>query len=77
VKLFGDYAARTMVEASAQLLLQANTGGKISDQTFRDELRRRGILSADVDEDEEQGRLESQGPSLSGGLNDPSNGLNQ
>lgn len=64
VKLFSDYAARTMVEASAQLLLQANTSGKISDETFRNELKRRGILSADVDEEEEKGRIEEQGPAL-------------
>lgn len=73
VKLFGDYAARTMVEASAQLLLQANTGGKISDETFRAELKRRGILSADVDEEEEKQRIEEQGPAL-GTMNEPGNG---
>lgn len=62
VKLFSDYGARTMVEASAQLLLSANTAGKISDQTLREEFRRRGLLSGDVSEDDEKGRLEEQGP---------------
>ncbi len=74
VKLFSDYGARTLAEASAQLLLNANTAGKISDETLRDELRRRGILSAEVDESTEKSRLEEQGPppgaDLTGGLSE-------
>lgn len=69
LKLFSDYGARTLAEASAQLLLNANTAGKISDQTLRDEFRRRGILSADVTDEDEKARLEEQGPPL--GMVDP------
>jgi hypothetical protein len=62
VKLFSDYGARTQAEAALQILLSANTAGKISDETFRNELRRRGTLSADVSEEEEVARIEAQGP---------------
>lgn len=73
VALFDDYAAATLQEASAQLLLQANTAGKISDATFFGELKRRGIVGADVGEwEEEKGRIEEQGPSLGAlGQGDP------
>ncbi|RZL39240.1 MAG: DUF4055 domain-containing protein, partial [Rubrivivax sp.] len=64
VDLFDDYGAMTMAEASAQILLQANTAGKISDETLRTELKRRNILSPNVDEEEEVGRIEAQGPPL-------------
>ena len=73
VELFDDYGAATLAEASAQILLTANTAGKISDQTLRSELKRRGILSPDVDEEEEQGRLQEQGPAL-GGMTGGGNG---
>jgi hypothetical protein len=73
VELFDDYGAATLAEASAQILLTANTAGKISDQTLRSELKRRGILSPDVDEEEEQGRLQEQGPAL-GGMSGGGNG---
>ncbi|SEL12283.1 protein of unknown function [Roseateles sp. YR242] len=76
VKLFSDYGARTMVEATAQLLLTSTTAGKISDQTYRDELRRRGILSAEVTEEDEKARLEEQGPPP-GSLTEPGNGIGE
>lgn len=64
VTLFNDYAAATLAEASAQLLLNANQAGKISDETFHSEMQRRGILAPDVDWEEEQARIEAQGPAL-------------
>lgn len=70
VTLFNDFGAATLAEASAQLLLQANQAGKLSDETFHGELQRRGILSADIDWEEESRRLEEQGPAL-GELKDP------
>ena len=74
VKLFSDYGASNAVEASLQILLSACTAGKISDETFRDELRRRGTLSANVTEEDEQGRLETQGPPPGA---EPGNGLSE
>jgi hypothetical protein len=64
VSLFKDFGAATLAEASADLLLKSNMAGKISDETYRAELQRRGILSADVDEQEEKDRIELEGPEL-------------
>lgn len=63
-KLFHDFGAATLAEASAQLLLQANQAGKLSDQTLFSELKRRGIVAADVEWEDEQGRIQDQGPAL-------------
>lgn len=73
VKLFSDYGVAKQGEAVLQVLLGAASAGKISDETFRAELRRRGTLSSDVTEEDEKSRLESQGPAL-GTMNDPGNG---
>lgn len=64
VKLFDDYAASTMAEASAQILLSANTAGKISDQTLIEEFKRRSILGPGVTFDDERERIAEQGPAL-------------
>jgi hypothetical protein len=71
VSLFNDYGASTLQEASAQLLLSSNQAGKISDETLYSEYQRRGIVSADLSWEEEQGRIESQGPAL-GEMTSPS-----
>lgn len=64
VQIFKDFGAATLAEASAQLLLQANQAGKISDETFFGELQRRGIVAPDVTFDDERERIEGQGPAL-------------
>jgi hypothetical protein len=64
VALFSDFGVSSLAEASADLLLRATDAGYVSAETFRGEMRRRGVLGADVDEDEEAERLASQGPSL-------------
>lgn len=64
VKLFEDYGASTMAEASAQILLSANTAGKISDQTLIEEFKRRSILGPGVTFDDERDRIAEQGPAL-------------
>lgn len=64
VELFKDFGALTLQEASAQLLLDANMAGKLSDETFHAELQRRGILAPDVTWEDERGRLDGQGPDL-------------
>lgn len=64
IELFKDFGAASLSDASAQLLLNSATAGKISDETLRNEYKRRGILSADLDNDEEVERLEMQGPAL-------------
>lgn len=62
--LFKDFGVGSLAEASAQLLLQANQAGKLSDETFFAEMQRRGIVSADVEWDTEKERIDNQGPSL-------------
>jgi hypothetical protein len=64
VDVFNDYGAATLQEASAQLLLLTNQSGKLSDETLHSEYQRRGILAADLSWEEEQARIEAQGPSL-------------
>lgn len=71
VTIFNDYGAATLAEASAELLLKANTAGKLSDETFLSELKRRGILSAEVDAKDERDRIDTQGPSSGGMTDDP------
>jgi len=62
--LFNDFGVATLQEASAQLLLQTNQAGKLSDETLHSEFQRRGILSTDLSWAEEQDRIEAQGPAL-------------
>jgi hypothetical protein len=64
VTVFNDYGAATLQEASAQLLLSTNQAGKLSDETLHSEYQRRGILSADMSWEDEQLRIEAQGPAL-------------
>jgi Domain of unknown function (DUF4055) len=64
VTVFNDYGAATLQEASAQLLLSTNQAGKLSDETLHSEYQRRGILSADLSWEDEQLRIEAQGPAL-------------
>lgn len=63
-QLFKDFGAGSLSDASAQLLLQANQSGKLSDETLIDEWKRRGILSPDLEYDDEKERIDEQGPAL-------------
>jgi len=62
VEFFKDFGAATLAEASAQLLVGMATGGSLSKQTLISELKRRGILSAEVEWETEQGLMETEGP---------------
>ena len=64
VQLFKDFAVGSLSDASAQLLLQANQSGKLSDQTLINEWKRRSILSPDLEYEDEKERIDEQGPSL-------------
>ncbi len=64
VELFKDFGVSNLSDASSQLLLSANTAGKISDVTFINELKRRNVLSQDIKAEEEQQRVSDQGPPL-------------
>ena len=53
VTIFSDFGAASLAEASAALLFDMNSTGKLSNATTINELKRRGILSADVDTEAE------------------------
>ncbi len=76
VTLFNDFGVASLAEASAELLLKAADAGYISAETFRDEMRRRSVLSGDVTEEAEAERLQAQGPALGrlGMTGDPAGG---
>lgn len=71
VSLFKDFGVATLGEASAELLLKSNQSGKISDETYFGELRRRNILSPDATWEDEQDKLGEQGPALGSMEADP------
>jgi len=68
VTLFDDYAARSLAEASMQILAGLN----ISDETKFEEAQRRGMISPDKTWAAERDRLEAQGPAL-GTIKKPAN----
>jgi hypothetical protein len=49
VTVYNDFGVATLAEASAQLLATMQTEGALSHATLLNELKRRGVLSADVD----------------------------
>jgi hypothetical protein len=53
VSIYRDFGAATLAEASANLLFSMNSVGKLSNVTMLEELKRRGILSPDVEVEEE------------------------
>jgi hypothetical protein len=64
VELFKDFGAASLAEASTQILLDSATAGKISDETYFSEMKRRGIVSPDIEWEDEKDRLDAQGPAL-------------
>ena len=64
VSLFKDFAAATLTDASAQLVLSMQQGGLISKETAIREMQRRGSLSPDLEPQKEIDRAELDGPSL-------------
>ena len=66
ITIFKDFGAASLAEASAELLFKSAPGGKISGETYFNELQRRGILSPDLDWETEQERIQSAPPDLVG-----------
>ena len=64
VSLYKDFGAATLAEASAELLLKSNMAGKLSDQSYFEELQRRGIIAPDRKWDQELERVQDQAPAL-------------
>jgi len=64
VRLFDDYGAATLSDASAQLVADLNARGLLSKETTLRELQRRGVLAADIDVEDELDRAAADGPAL-------------
>ena len=64
VSLFKDYGAATLSDASAALVADLNSRGLLSKATALKEMQRRGVISADVDIDDELAAAEADGPAL-------------
>jgi len=62
VDLFDDYGAATLSDASAQLVLNLQQNGLVTKATALNELKRRGVLSADLDTEAEIAAAEEEGP---------------
>lgn len=60
--LFKDFAARSLSEASANLILSMQQSGLITKRTAIKEQQRRGVLSADIDPDDELALAQAEGP---------------
>lgn len=64
VSLYKDFAAATLTDASAQLVLALQQGGLISKTTALKEYQRRGTLSPDLDPATEIDAVQEEGPAL-------------
>lgn len=64
VSLFKDFAAATLTDASAQLVLSMNMQGLITKETALKEMQRRAVLSPDLDVKTEVGLAEDDAPDL-------------
>lgn len=64
VSLFKDYGAATLSDASAQLVLELQGRGMLSRYTTLAEMKRRGILEASTDVEDELERADNEAPAL-------------
>lgn len=71
VVLFKDFAAGSLSDASAQLVLQLQQGGLLSKATALREMQRRGTLVANIVPEEELEAVEADGPALGAIDGDP------
>ena len=62
VTIYRDFGAATLAEASATLLFEMRSVGSLSFQTLLSEMKRRGILSPDIDIDQEMARAKAEMP---------------
>lgn len=64
VEIYKDFGYRTVAEADAAFLLSMASAGKLSNETLFDETKRRGLLDESRTWEEEQARIDGQGPAL-------------
>lgn len=64
VTLFNDFGAATLDSATAILIKDMTAAGMLSKETAFKEQQRRGVISGDVTWEDEQERIEAEGPAL-------------
>ena len=64
VSLFKDFAAASLTDASAQLVVTMAQGGLITEETALKEMQRRGVLSPDLDVETEAAKAKEGAPAL-------------
>ena len=64
VTIYRDFGAATLAEASADLLYKMRSSGSLSLETLLNECKRRGILSPDIDVEEEIARAKADAPEI-------------
>ena len=64
VVLFKDFAAGSLSDASAQLVIAMQQGGQVTKATAIREMQRRGALVANLVPEEELAAVEEEGPAL-------------
>ncbi|CNE48915.1 DUF4055 domain-containing protein [Yersinia enterocolitica] len=62
ISIFRDFGAATLAEASAELLLEMNIAGSLSNETLFSEIQRRGMISGDTKWEDEEEKIKSQPP---------------
>ena len=62
VNVYKDFGAATLAEASAELLYKMRSSGSLSLKTLLSECKRRGILSPEIDIEEEITRAKADAP---------------
>ena len=64
VSIYNDFGAATLAEASAQLLFEMKADGSLSHATLLNELKRRGVLSPDIDVEQEIAAADAEKPDM-------------
>lgn len=64
VEMRGNFDSDFAPEVSLPNLISMANSGKLSDETLYSEMQRRGVISDELDWEQEKGRLEEQGPAL-------------
>lgn len=70
VTIFNDFATANLTDATTQMIKDWVAAGLLSKESAFKELQRRGAVSADLDWEDEMGRIEADGPAL-GLMGDP------
>ena len=62
ISIFRDFGAASLAEASADILMEMNVAGTLSNETLFSEIQRRGMISPEVKWSDEQEKIKSQPP---------------